>query len=351
MAEQRVTILSEFQDQLEERSAQFATLLPPTISREVFVEVLLSAVRANPDLLTKYDRRNLFAEVTKAATDGIRLNGKEGALVPRKGVLVYQPMVEGIRRRARELDNLILDAKCVRENDGWEHEEGDDAYIKHTPLPEWKGPRGKLVAAYLIVRQFNPGADREVILHREVMYAKDVMAVKSISKQQDAPHWTIFEEEGWKKSVVHRGIKSVPSITSSALKTILSRDYEEFDLEKGKAGPFDGLPPSSKTALPLPPPSSKPATPPAATKPAEPSKPASEPPKEEKRFATVYLDRLDAALEKATTLKAAQDIYKKGDDTIERDERFTDQDRDRAYKIWDKHEKRLTPAKKKKAAA
>lgn len=347
-------VLEEFETQLKEREESLATMLPPTLSRAVFMETVSTAVRANPSLL-RCDRRSFFAACVKCAKDGLVPDGKEAALVPRKDengnlIVGYQPMVWGIRKRARQTDDLILDAQCVRENDLWKRQQGDDAKIIHEPLDEWKGPRGKLVAVYLIVRK--PSVQGEIILHREVMYASDVMKVKAISKRQNADHWNPnkFEEEGWKKSVVHRGIKSVPC--SDALREVLSRDYDEFNLNDDATGPF-AVP--SASALPVPPPSTKPAkvslppSPIAAPAP-DAAAPASAAPSDGKdapsasdefdaASSKAFLDTLEKELAATKSLLEAQAVWGDRDEMIET--RLPEASRREAYKMWDRHEARF----------
>ena len=78
------------------------------------------------------------------------------------------------------------------------------------------------MGAYAIFRK---GAD---VLHREVMDEKEIAAVRAISKQPNGLMWSKFTGEAWKKTVLRRGIKSVP--VGDALRTVLERDDDTFDL-------------------------------------------------------------------------------------------------------------------------
>jgi RecT family len=188
-----------FRNELIARDEEIGSLLPTTISREAFRNTAIIAVKKNPQLL-ECERRSLHNAVSAAAFDGLRPDGKEGVILPRrekfkvkddKGketekwhlVASWQPMTYGIRKRARELDSMVIDAAVVHKNDTFDWDVGDTPYIHHKPTPLDTDP-GEMVGVYAIFRR---GDD---ILHREVMRKVDVMAVKSISKQKDGLLWT-----------------------------------------------------------------------------------------------------------------------------------------------------------------
>jgi recombination protein RecT len=226
MAEQVTALVpfEGFKSELVARQEEIATLLPPTITREAFVATAIVAVKNNPALL-ECDRRSLHNAVTKAAHDGLRADGREGVIIPQRedGKLTarWQPMVYGIRKRARELDDIMIDAQVVYENDRFLRLQGDDAKIEHEPAPLGT-PRGKAIGAYAI---FKRGSE---VLHREVMDAEQIAAVRAVSKQPNGLMWSKFTDEAWRKTVVRRGAKSVPC--SEKLRTAIERHDELFDL-------------------------------------------------------------------------------------------------------------------------
>ena len=221
-----------FRSELVARQDEIAALLPSTISREAFVNTAIIAAKGNPALL-ECDRRSLHKAVTAAATDGMKPDGKEGVILPQNEKVTvdgkdtwiktarWQPMAYGIRKRARELDGVIVDCQIVHEHDHFRRIQGDDARIEHEPAPLGTD-RGRPVGAYAVFRK---GAE---ILHREVMDEKEIAAVRAISKQPNGLMWSKFTGEAWKKTVLRRGIKSVP--VGDALRTVLERDDDTFDL-------------------------------------------------------------------------------------------------------------------------
>lgn len=239
-----------FRGELDARQAELFSILPKGVSQEAFLNTAVMAVKQQPELL-KCDRRSLHKAVTQAARDGLLPDGKEAVILPQKEKVKdrsgneswissarYQPMTYGIRKRAREIEGLIIDAQVVRKNDKFVWVQGDDPRLIHEPAPLGT-PRGELVGVYAIFKIAGE------VIHREVMDREQVDAVKSISRNQKGLLWTTFEEEGWRKSVIRRGIKTVP-LTSSAMRQIVEADDDLYDVGRGnvvEARPQPVLPP------------------------------------------------------------------------------------------------------------
>lgn len=279
-----------FESGMTERRQDFQALLPPGISIDRFIACATTAVQQNPDLLFA-DKRSLFGAIKKAAQDGLLPDGREGVItwyntkVKSNGqerwekVCHWNPMVYGIRKRARELDDIIIDAQVVCENDRFEREQGDNPHILHTPA-DLKSDPGKMVGAYAIFRK------GDEILHREVMRESEIQATREQSRAKDSLMWTKFASEGWRKAVVRRGIKTVP--VSPKLESIITRDDELFDFGQNREAPqLLTPPPPPPPAAPKPPAvEHKPETPLNAvppTPPAPPSKVAAFPDKGKKQ--------------------------------------------------------------------
>ena len=87
--------LTTLEHEIIELAPQFATMLPPDVSPDKFREVALAAIRRMPGLVS-CNRQSLFNALINAAQDGLMPDGREAAIVPRKGMANYQPMVAGI---------------------------------------------------------------------------------------------------------------------------------------------------------------------------------------------------------------------------------------------------------------
>lgn len=229
-----------FQTELEKRATEIGSQLPSNVSRDRFLNASIAAVKQTPSILTATPR-SLFAALTKAAQDGLLPDGREGVItvfnqkVPNtspqqyENIAQWNPMFYGIRKRARELDGIIIDAQVVFAGDDFEYELGDSPFIKHKPKPRSeKSDASAGLAVYAIFRHPTEG-----ILHREVMWRPDVFDVMNQSRAKTSLMWTTFWTEGWKKTVGRRAAKSVP--VSPALERLITRDDENFEFAAPKA--------------------------------------------------------------------------------------------------------------------
>lgn len=218
----------DFETELKQREQSIVSMLPQHVGKPRFINSAIAAVKQTPNLLTATPR-SLFAAITKSAQDGLLPDGREGVITLYKekqkdgswlNVAQWNPMTFGLRKRARELDGVIVNAQVVHENDRFERHEGDDPRLEHHPAPLGQ-PRGAMIGAYAIIRNDTH------ILHREVMDAAQIESVRTQSKAPDSLMWRTFTEEAWRKTVIRRAMKSVPC--SDTLDTIVRRDDDMFD--------------------------------------------------------------------------------------------------------------------------
>lgn len=237
-----VTTWQAFEEEFSQRAASIFSMLPSNVSPEKFRNTAIAAVKQNPELLL-CTPRTLFASITRAALDGIMPDGREGVIGPynvnvaKRGApdkwekqAQWQPMFFGLRKRARELDGLLVDAQVVYEKDHFVWHQGDEPRIEHTPA-KLGTERGKLIGAYAIFKR-----EDKTIIAREVMDEKAINDVRAQSKQPDGLMWKKFTTEAWRKTVGRRGFKSVP--VSDDLQAIIKRDDEanfEFNQEREHA--------------------------------------------------------------------------------------------------------------------
>lgn len=224
----------EFQVQIKAREAEIGSQLPSNVGKDRFVNAAIAAVKQSPDILDATPR-SLFASIVKAAQDGLLPDGREGVItvfntkVKKDGKEVWEkqaqwnPMIFGLRKRARELDDLIVNAQVVFSGDTFERDEGDNPCITHKPAP-LGSDRGHMIGAYAVFKT----ADG-VILHREVMDKEAIERTREQSKAPNSLMWTKFATEGWRKTVARRGFKSVPC--SAPLQQLVQRDDDLFDFD------------------------------------------------------------------------------------------------------------------------
>lgn len=219
-------------EQMERQKPEFELVLPPGVTVDRFVRIIMTAVQADPDLL-EADRKSLLQAAMQAAQDGLLPDKREGAFViyntkvkvDGKEVWIkmvqWMPMIRGIIKKAREGGEIAtLAARVVYENDTFEYVLGDDERIVHIPTMK---ERGGIIACYAIA-QLKDG-ERE----REVMTAEDIGAVRSASRSKSGPWQGPFEAEMWRKSVLRRLIKRLPM--TPILEQIINRDENHYEFK------------------------------------------------------------------------------------------------------------------------
>lgn len=221
---------------IQDISGDLLAVLPKNMPLDRFRGTFVTAVSHNPELI-EADPQTLKTALLKCAIDRLMPDGREAAItvfntkVKREGRDVYikaaqyMPMVQGIRRRAKELGGVkTIVCECVYENDKFLNIRGDDPRIEHTPTPFGQEP-GKIIGAYAIFKENDKGE----ILHREAMPLADIEKVRQFSRAKDGQAWTRSFPEMARKTVLRRGSKSVPNMPEE-LRTIIERDDDYVDL-------------------------------------------------------------------------------------------------------------------------
>lgn len=250
-----LSIYDQFANELEARAESIASMLPSTVTPARFKNTVIAAIRQDPSIL-QATIRSVMGAVIRAAQDGLVPDGREGHIaiyntnVAKRGEkerwekrAQWNPMAGGLRKRLRELDGIIANAEVVHEKDHFLWDQGDEPRIEHRPAPLGSG-RGKMIGAYCIYRK---GDD---ILHREVMDFTQIETTRAQSKQPDSLMWKKFPEEGYRKVVLRRGIKTVP-VTDQMREIVLRDDADNFEFER-RAEAAALIPPSPPTPPPPP---------------------------------------------------------------------------------------------------
>lgn len=239
-----MTAWEHFSEEVGKRKADYAAMLPQDVAAERFMASAVAAVRERPELL-QATPRSLFSAMAKAAQDGILPDGREGVILHFNTKVTVRhpdgrttkewenqaswlPMVPGIRRRARALEGIVVNAEVVRALDTYERHFGDNPSLIHKP-PQLGEPRGEGIGVYAIFRK-----DGE-ILHREEMDAEQIENVRKQSRSPDGLLWKEFWTEAWRKTVIRRGFKSVP--VGRDMSRILSRDDAMYDFGEAPERP------------------------------------------------------------------------------------------------------------------
>lgn len=225
---------------LETRSTMLRTLLNDTgISFEQFVEVFRRALMQNPDLV-KVEAGSVIKACIDAATDGLKPDGKEGAIVVRSVNVAgrgqpkrwedraqFQSMYGGLLKVAYRSGNFAsIEARVVYEGDEFEYVLGDDPKIIHKPAKRparaADAPPIPIVAAYAVAKTVNGG------VFREVFEGEDIRQVNAVSKATRGPGAS-WPSEMARKGPLRRLMKFLPK--SPAMERLIERDNDGYDVE------------------------------------------------------------------------------------------------------------------------
>lgn len=234
-------------DRLTQMTPEFKKALPGHIPAEKFVRTIQTAIQMQPQIQkacqSQGGMQSLFAACTKAATDGLILDGREAALVTFKQKVgdnqwedrvQYLPMVAGIMKKARNSGEISsIAAHVVYANDQFAYVLGDEERIEHTPK---FGDRGPAIAVYAIVKL------KDGSVQREVMDKAAVMAIAKQSKNaaQYNPETGANFGEWWRKTVIRRISKYLPSSSDrDEFMQAVERIDDGFEYEASNGGPTE----------------------------------------------------------------------------------------------------------------
>lgn len=203
-------------------------ILPPDLPLERFRANITNALHSNPRILD-CEPRSIVQACMKAAYDGLRVDGREAAIVDHEmtinrgkqgekkiKVAQYFPMSFGlIQQVLKGKEVAAMYAEVIREGDEYHVQRGTNAGIHH--IPDIAGG-GKILAAYSVATLAN-GAQTF-----EFLTGADLKDIRSAAQTQKV--WDRWEGEMSKKSAVRRHRKTLPL----GERDIVIRDAEADDL-------------------------------------------------------------------------------------------------------------------------
>ncbi len=228
--------VEEIQHNLSRMEAQFKAALPPQVTPEKFMRVVLTAVQRNPELLAPdVIRRTLYSACLLAAQDGLLPDNREAALtinnVKVKGPngdswekhVRYMPMVGGILKKVRnsgELASLTSNVVYAGDTfDYWVDDEGE--HLTHRPLLE--GDRGAFRLVYAIAKTKDGSPYMEIMTKDQVDQVRKSAAAGSTA-------WRDWYPEQARKSAIRRLSKRLPMSTD--LEKVIERDDDLYSFEQ-----------------------------------------------------------------------------------------------------------------------
>lgn len=195
---------------------EFAKALPGHITPEKFVRTAQTAIALTRNIEKVRNTSSLLAACSKAASDGLILDGREAALVvDYNGDVQYRPMMRGLLKLAYnsgEIRSLVVETVCEGDEFDYSPTRSSEPIIHKIDL---KGERGEVFAVYALATLKDGGIVFEVMTVKAVNAIRDrsdaYKAFKN-NKIKSTP-WSTDWSEMARKTVFRRLSKYLPSST------------------------------------------------------------------------------------------------------------------------------------------
>jgi recombination protein RecT len=224
---------------IDKMRGEFSKALPGHITADRFIRTAQTAIAMTRNIQNVKNPQSLLSACTKAAADGLILDGREAALVvDYNGEVQYRPMMRGLLKLAYqsgEIKDLVVEV--AREEDQFDYSPtrcGEP--IVHTI--NLKKPRGEVFAVYARATFHNGGVVHEVMTIEDVNRIRDRSdAYKAFKagKIKSTP-WSTDWSEMARKTVFRRLSKYLPSSTDKAsFHEAVERIDDDFSFDQADA--------------------------------------------------------------------------------------------------------------------
>lgn len=213
---------------------EFAKALPGHISADKFVRTAQTAIALTRNIEKVRNPGSMLAACTKAASDGLILDGREAALVvDYNGDVQYRPMMRGLLKLAYNSGEIkSIAVESVRDKDQFEYSPTADEPILHKV--EMRQDRGEVYAYYALAKLKNGGIIHEVMTNADVHRIRDrsdAWKAYKAGKIKSTP-WHTDEIEMGRKTVFRRLSKYLPSSTDrDAFRQAVERIDDDYSFE------------------------------------------------------------------------------------------------------------------------
>jgi len=232
MSNQQLAIMKT---DIAKMQTEFAKVLPGHITAERFVRTAQTAIALTRNIEKVTDKQSLFAACTKAAADGLILDGREAALIVNyKGEAEYRPMMRGLLKLAYNSGQIKgITVEIVRKGDTFEHSPTSFGQpILHKINHE--SARGEAYAVYALAELKDGGIVHEVMSMADVHKIRDRSdAWKAFQdKKIKSTPWFTDPDEMARKTAFRRLSKYLPSSTDrDPLHQAAERIDDDYDLD------------------------------------------------------------------------------------------------------------------------
>lgn len=218
------------QQSLSARKDEIAKALPGHITVDKFIRTAQTAIVSTRNI-EKAKPGPLLQAISKAAADGLILDGREAALViDYNGDAQYRPMMRGLLKLAYNSGRVkSISVQIACENDDFEYIMGDEEKIIHKI--NFKSPRGACIAVYAIATLDGGEVMREVMTVDQVNGIRDrsdAWRAHKAGKIKSTP-WSTDWEEMARKTVFRRLSKYLPSSVDKEGKDRMRDAIERID--------------------------------------------------------------------------------------------------------------------------
>ena len=208
---------------IEKQASAFAAILPAGTDHERFARLVLTAVKATPQLTecfaTQQGQTSVLLSAMQAAAVGLEPNTptQEAWLLPRKnkGVMEAQLSIgyRGYLKLARRSGEVLdIWAEVVKEGDEFDYRLGLERTLTHVPAPS--SERGDNTHAYAVVR-YKDGGLNFVVLDRSEVEARRARS-DSFRFGKDYSPWTTSPDAMWRKSALRALVPYLPLAAQAA---------------------------------------------------------------------------------------------------------------------------------------
>jgi recombination protein RecT len=196
--------IKKVQDLLDRAKPAILAALPRHMSVDRMMRVALTQIRKNPVLL-ECDAISLIGAVVQAAQLGLEIGVQGQAyLVPYGKEVQLIPGYRGLTMLARRTGEVeSIPAYVVHSKDEFDISLGTDPKITHNP--KFSADNKQVIGAYAVAI-FTSGFKQF-----EYMPIEDLEAIRARSKAKNNGPWVTDTEEMYRKTVVRRISKFVPS--------------------------------------------------------------------------------------------------------------------------------------------
>ena len=245
-------LLPALKSDVAKMHGEFAKALPGHITADRFVRTAQTAIALTRNIEKVQNPKSLLAACSKAASDGLILDGREAALVvDYNGDVQYRPMVRGLLKLAYnsgEVKSLVVET--VRDGDVFDYSptRAAEPIIHKIDL---RAARGEVYAVYAKAELRDGGIVFEVMTVDDVNRIRDrsdAFKAHKAGKIKSTP-WSTDWSEMARKTVFRRLSKYLPSSTDrDRFQQAVERVDDDYTFE------IDGDDP---TAAPKPAPAAK----------------------------------------------------------------------------------------------